>query len=409
MRAAQAKFIDTRSSAHVVARPELLLPHATALYEHGACVIPLKYRERAAAVKWTKYQHVRPPVAEVDHWFRDTDSAQLGLAVILGEVSGGLLCRDFDERPAYDAWKLTQPRLAKSLPTVITARGVHIYARCANYRGNTAGGFIEIFGKNKSGRLLHGPGELRGDLHISVLPPSHHEKTGQPYSWAIKLKKGFPLIDIRELGYAPNPGTVTQDVSGLHLSGLPKPVLSAILASLPKGNGTRNTLIFEFCRRLYSIPEYRGRDPKDLHDFAEAWHREALPYIGTKSLKATLRDFDRGFPQVRHSLGEGGLRLAIESAKEKSLPDLPMSFRQADMYLLAAICRELQIQRGKLPFYLSTRNVAEIFGFLGAQPQVRAHRWLMKLVHENILKIATRGEPIPGGSASEYRYLLRLD
>lgn len=386
-----------------------LLPHAMAMHEHGACVIPLKYRSRAGAIRYKKYHTERPTVEELNLWFRDCDAGQSGIAVILGEVSGGLLCRDFDERAAYDYWKATQPRLARTIPTVTTRRGVHIYARCANYRVNLDAAFCEVFGKAHYGELLHGAGELRGDRVISVLPPTHHEKTGIPYSWAIEPKRGFPLIDIRELGYVPNSGTVTQDASRLHLSGLPVAVAEAIRASLPKAHGTRNTLIFEFCRRLYGIPEYRGRDPKELHHFVEAWFQLARPFISTKSLKTTIRAFDRGFPQVKYSLGDGGLGTAIENAKQKPLPDSPVQFRDHQMYFLMAICRELQIQRGSLPFYLSTRDAAQILGFPGLQPQVRAHRWLMKLVHVKILELVTRGDAIPGGDASKYRYLLPLE
>jgi hypothetical protein len=49
------------------------------------------------------------------------------VAVILGDVSGNLCCRDFDNAGAYQAWVAQTPDYASTLPTAQTARGFHVY------------------------------------------------------------------------------------------------------------------------------------------------------------------------------------------------------------------------------------------------------------------------------------------
>jgi hypothetical protein len=78
------------------------------------------------------------------------------LAVVLGDVSGGLVCRDYDDSAAFGRWSAAHPNYATALPTVATARGGHVYFRAAP----TDLRFVDL-----------ADGEYRGDSgHYCLLP-----------------------------------------------------------------------------------------------------------------------------------------------------------------------------------------------------------------------------------------------
>ena len=72
----------------------------------------------------SQYFERRPTESELESFFL-TDR---NVAVCLGNVSGGLCVRDFDEVPSYDSWASEHSELARRLPTVRTPRpGYHVY------------------------------------------------------------------------------------------------------------------------------------------------------------------------------------------------------------------------------------------------------------------------------------------
>ena len=109
--------------------------------------------------------------------------------MLLGPASGGLLCRDFDVLDSYSRWAQGQPDLSRTLPTVETGRGRHVYLR------SEWTGFVEC-----------GDGELRGDArHYSILPPTPHKKTGRLYRWLVPLPEAadrLRLLDPFDIGLA---------------------------------------------------------------------------------------------------------------------------------------------------------------------------------------------------------------
>jgi hypothetical protein len=146
---------------------------------------------KKAACKWEQYQTRRPSSEEIRHLFRRGDLT--GLAVILGAVSGGLYGRDFDVMESYHRWATQYPGLARLLPTVATGRGRHVYA----YHG----------GQVRT--IDFGDGELRGENHYIVLPPSLHP-SGRRYAWVVPPRG--PCAEV----------TIAPDVAGLARSWCPK-------------------------------------------------------------------------------------------------------------------------------------------------------------------------------------------
>ncbi len=156
--------------------------------EHPMLEHALKYRrefdwttipvrnDKIAAVPWGQHQ-VRPPTeAELNQLFAVEGVA--GLAVILGPVSGMLWARDFDEINSYRRWATAFPRAAAYLPTVLTARGAHVYGTWPDV------GYMDC-----------ADGELRGDSkHYCILPPSRHA-TGHIYSWSVAPRDRIERVD----------------------------------------------------------------------------------------------------------------------------------------------------------------------------------------------------------------------
>src|SRR5437667_3928810 len=71
---------------------------------------------KISAHHWRQFQDVPADEPTLRSMFRRKGIT--GLAVILGSVSGGLACRDFDDADAYRRWAANHSDLANVLPTV---------------------------------------------------------------------------------------------------------------------------------------------------------------------------------------------------------------------------------------------------------------------------------------------------
>ena len=160
---------------------------ATALqyYDFGWCIIPVPYKKKDTYVKWTPYQTRRPDRMQVQKWF---GRGQCNVAVVVGAVSGGLACRDFDVEGSYHAWAKARPELSGRLATARTARGFHVYFRA------------DIEGIRKLP-----DGELRGSRCYCMLPPSVHPD-GPTYNMDHRAERGQPFSCRSCLGRLPATG-----------------------------------------------------------------------------------------------------------------------------------------------------------------------------------------------------------
>jgi hypothetical protein len=171
-----------------------LLGDALAYHGRGWSVVPVKAGEKRPAERsWNRFQTERATEAELRRWFRN--GATVGIGVICGDVSGGLVCRDFDEMAAFEAWAGRFAALARTLPTVATNRGRHVY--CLGDMET-----IRQASPTRGGILTFADGELRGG-GLCVLPPSIHP-SGKAYRWAVPLPARVPRIDLREAGFLPD-------------------------------------------------------------------------------------------------------------------------------------------------------------------------------------------------------------
>ncbi len=103
---------------------------------------------------------------------RWAESGVDAIAVVGGQVSGGLCILDFDVPRFYEAWKKAVGEMAKGLPTQRTGGGGYqVFYRCPNACGNEKLAWAPD-DTEESGRTI--AIETRGEGGYAVVPPSLH-------------------------------------------------------------------------------------------------------------------------------------------------------------------------------------------------------------------------------------------
>jgi len=365
-----------------------VLDYALKYEQLGLCVISVPYGTKAARIKWGKYQINRPDEKQLRMWFTKNDR---NIAVVLGEVSGGLACRDFDAMVEHDLWASKYADFAKKLPTVETSKGMHVY-----FEGHIEG-------------IKHvANGELRGSRCYCLLPPSVHPD-GQVYKWVNPLTNGNLLaLDPEVAGFLTKNSNVTErtdeNVGELKEILVWVSIKEAIQKTLPKKIHTRHRRIFDFARELYSMPEYTDADPKQFYSVAKEWYKRALPNIRTKEFEETWIDFLKGWDKIKWKIGERPMAQIFERAIQLEPPQIAVEKypENSKLKILVSLCRELQRAVGKSPFFLSARTAARL---LNSYP-MEISRWLWLLETDGILKVVSKGKMTrEGGIATRFRYI----
>lgn len=408
-------------------------------HRRGWSLIPIRAGTKGPACRsWKPYQTNRASESQLRQWFgapRD-----IAVAVILGEVSGGLVCRDFDTMAGYSRWKELHPDLATTLPTVATARGRHVY----------------FLGKDRKIVKL-ADGELRGAGYC-LLPPSRHP-AGPTYNWLIPLPSGpLPRVDdVVGAGFLDTTDVTertetterTEENRGLQrrteaiervcsCSPTNRSVISVlsvtlegkqgttsqaeetaveaindemervILGTLPIGKGRRNRQVFELARAIKSVPRLGDAPVDRLEPFVRHWHRVCITrgLIATEPFEETWIDFIHAWPKVIFPKGAEPMVAIFEKAKAGPLPAVASRYESPGVRLLVALCRELQQVSGQNPFYLDCRTAARLLtaGGISDISYVTAWRWLTLLVHHHVVEVVEKGDR-GRRKASRYRYL----
>ncbi|MBC7817933.1 MAG: bifunctional DNA primase/polymerase [Planctomycetaceae bacterium] len=373
------------------------LSAAMQYYSLGWSVIPIAAGKKIPALRsWKPFQKQRANEQQIRDWFDKRDD--LGLAVVLGAVSGGLTCRDFDEEAAYHDWAAQNRELAKTLPTVKSGRGYHVY-------------FLSDCDHTEK---LH-DGELRGDGSIVVLPPSKHP-SGVQYKWLIPPTSNIPRLDYREFqGSLPTERQRTGETE-TQRDGEPETQSnrdgfsfsvgcdkwgSVIDDCIPTNANAheRNRKIFELAQWLKSDPELKDAGSKSLEPIVREWHQRALPFIGTKPFSETIADFEHAWDSVKFPKGRDIVRLLWLKVKAGTWPIEAEQFDSEAMRWLLALCLELQRANGPgRNFFLSCRSAANVLD----RDHTDVAKWLKKFVRDGLLKVF----PQDGHrDAHRYRYL----
>ena len=393
------------------------LDDALDYYQRGWCIIPIRPGTKKPACRsWKGYQTERPDVATIRRWFGS--GGPKSLAVVLGEVSGNLVCRDFDQMPSYERWAAEYPELAGALPTVETGRGRHVYATADIGRIRAAspsgGSIIEL-----------GDGELRGGGYCLV-PRSKHPN-GKTYNWIIPLNGQLPIVDLDSSGFLPcnrearENGGLPRDqrtLVGVEVelktlaphcplgsldsqdSLLHSQVEQAIAETQPSGTRQRHRLLFELARELKAIPALADAPVAELKPYARQWHQRALPHITTKPFEESWFDFAEAWDKVKFPKGTEPIAMILTQAVKAGLPEVAEQYEQEELRLLVSLCRELQRACGDGAFFLATRTAGQLLGV----NHVTASRWLRLLILDGILELVTAGTR-ESRRASRYRYV----
>ena len=391
----------------------------------------LKYRRRGWSIipiatgtkkppkgfRWKQYQKKLPTEDELRTWFDGRDD--LGVAVILGKASGGLACRDFDDLPSYQRWKKRHPDLAKTLPTVRTARGRHVYCRVPT----TAQVFRDLRPNEK--------GEYRGGLgHYCLLPPSQHPD-GPEYEWLVPLPDGdIPFVeDVVEAGLLPGGAvpfsqgtdvtqkaqrslTKAQVISSAAGAKIRVPVelgmmIDEVMArTLPTGPGTRRRTLLDLARKLKFRPEFAkigATEINFLKPYLKRWWKIARPLTSGKhpGFHTSWEDFVFAWEEARVPYG-AAMQAIFEKACSSPPPKLAVErYGEGSLrVILASLCRELQRANGDTTFFLTGRTAGPLLGV----SDVHAWRWLKLLEKDGIIK-PVKTYPRRTRKATEYRYL----
>jgi hypothetical protein len=400
------------------------LTEALRYHRLGLSVIPFlrKQGERRPAIpKWQNYQTKMPTEDEIRQWF--SYEKPRNVAIVCGSVSGGLVVRDFDEMQAYERWAAAYSTLARTLPTVITKRGRHVYFR-------TDLGKIQQASGSSSTILDMGDGELRAG-GVVIAPPSLHHIDRTLYRWQVPLGREIPFVDVQETGLLVRAEVCTERTDerrerqreqtkteengreqtktdargrGREEKLLGVEIEQAINGSLPSRPGQRHRQVFELVRALKGIPDLRQSAVRDLKPIVREWHKRALPVIATKSFDETWSDFINGWGKVKYPKGVDSLQEAYKKALSKPDPPEAAEFDAPEIRLLIKICRELQLALGQEPFFLASRKAGQLLG----SDHTTASRWLRLLVVEGLLEIAKIGGPSTM-KATRYYYRGQLE
>jgi hypothetical protein len=372
-----------------------LLNHALEYHRRGWCIMPIPYGKKAARIKWGKYQKIRPDEKQLVKWF---GNGRRNIAVVVGTVSGDLVCRDFDTVQAYESWAAAYPDLAQRLPTVRTARGYHVY-----------------FQARIDGTKRLSDGEVRAGGGYCLLPPSVHPD-GPVYQWINPLtESNLVVCDPERAGFLPRDGDVTEQTEQTENTehteaivgrGKEDEVEKAIAETLPQEYGTRNRRIFEFARAVKSLPQYADAEAGQLRELAVIWHKRALPNIRTKEFEETWIDFLKAWPKIKYPKGKEPMSQILEKAIRLDPPKIAVEKYQehSGLKTLVSLCRELQRSAGDNPFFLSARTAGKLLKVSAMQ----ANRWFFLLQTDGILKLVSKGGTAEAvRKASRYRYVAK--
>ncbi|MEZ6070535.1 MAG: bifunctional DNA primase/polymerase [Pirellulales bacterium] len=377
----------------------------------------------------------------------------MGVAVELGEASGGICCRDFDQPESYAAWANSHKHLAATLPTVRTGRGFHVFFRCDQ------AAFVAATERKKV--LKMADGELRFTGCIAVLPPSPH-KSGKRYTWTRPLPDEIPKVNLETADLAVDfssqndsilraenrrrsndftqvtpsntkqlhrKNKASQQANAMSSAGTAiaarKPpcsllddeeirqlldddedgawaVVDAIEATVPKCEGQRNRRIFDYARVLLGIGPLEGCSAVELVPLLRLWFERLVANVGERDWDEALCDFLRAVEVIEHPAGQTGLFAIWRSIESYPTPRVVDRLPCSDcpwMRPLVTLCSQLQFSAGDKSFPLSGDIVGQLFDVT----RQRGWQYLKILCSSGVLRKTRSGTK--RGEANEYRFV----
>jgi hypothetical protein len=354
-------------------------------------MIPIRPGTKQPSVNWRQYQTKHASIVDVFGWI----DAGNGLGVVLGQVSNGWVCRDFDDIRAYEMWATAYPQLAESLPTSRTNRGRHVFVRLAE--------------QTKTSKFIDG--ELRAEGAYVLVPPTPYPTGDGEYEWIIPLHQMDTGMRLSNTGLDRTwlDGTQrtkkTRTTHGTESSACeavrtltPDQIVAiedAIRRTVPAGIGGRNDGIFRYARRVVAI--LNGKPDSSLTErLAMKWFEVAQSSIGTLDVGVTIADFQHAIASVRKpDYGTNAVDKAWELAQAIAPPWFVKSIaeRQPDSVVvsLAKLVVALDVKADGGPWLLPCRDPERLIGQAYSHTQV--NRQLALWVKQGIIKLVENGRP----------------
>ena len=232
--------------------------YASAIDYHdaGFSVIPCRVDKRPALTDWKEYQERVATYQEIDTWFSPRNATtHHSIGVVLGKVSGNLVCIDIDGFAAVQAFYEQFPKVSGLTLTVMTGsgQGIHLYFRVDKIP-------VNITVHNDIGGF-----EIRGNGQYVIAPPSPHP-SGRHYktialrqiahvghlehvrSWFESLRKSETQERRREIADAAQP--VDLEASNWKKHYLETVVSQELARVTSSTEGSRNNSLFYATLRL---------------------------------------------------------------------------------------------------------------------------------------------------------------
>lgn len=181
-------------------------------------------------------------------------------------------------------------------------------------------------------------------------------------------------------------------------------IQEAVEIALKEGVGENCLFVFARALKAYEATTGTRLDPQGLDGAFALWWSKAKPQLPAGAEFDEYRFlFQDAFARAKSPLGANHFNEALKLAKLQPLPPEASHYSSPKLRLLVAVCFQLQRMAGTGPFYLSTRQAAQI---LDTKNLHNASAMRDGLVTDGILKIVEAGKP-GGIRATRYRYLER--
>lgn len=178
-----------------------LQQEALRLYDFGLNVFPQPLGKKGG-LPWARFQYTRLERNHLAYGVSAIFAGQCNLAIMCGKTSGNLFVIDCETKQSFKHHTSELRKRKIPLWTAKTARGGHIYLRCAE--GEVAN--IE------AGKIPDT--EIKGCRHYVLAPPSRHP-TGLTYQWGTQKSQEPPTIALEEINWLTdlkgNPFSLTLD------------------------------------------------------------------------------------------------------------------------------------------------------------------------------------------------------
>lgn len=396
----------------------LLLQTACNYLDNGIGVAPCSFKKHGINVPvigWKALQKERLTHDAMRDLFKRFEQDITGICVFSGQVSNGLVVRDFDDMETYHEWHENYGREYPKLPRLKTNRGMHVYF-------NTEESYLMYEGK------IHG--EYRGtSKQYGIIAPSIHHKTKQPYKWVVPPKNWkFPFVSnpikaglLYEWVYQKHrhcgkvkirpeiPKSNTKTTPNLKTIASHAETVSASFLTIfhdienkarihqPKRIGERNAKILAYVQSIKGIQ--KEWMPYQLETAFNVWWINAKDIVGTKCEIVSRNDFQKAFANCNFpKQSKLDIQRLIESSQEQTIPECILHCGDK-VKLLAKVCKTLQQCNWPESFYLSSLDAGKLLNV----SQQRAWSMLKLLTSKGLLLPISTGK-YNSGEASEYRW-----